>query len=193
MSLLSSLASALNCEPIVRAVVDFASNLNDENDQDVIKSVAGVLNTEYQARSCAANAQEVNDAIQRAIDDGSLVDEKPAPEEHVDAPTPEEPVDAPASEEPTPTPEEPVDAPASEEPTPTPEEPAPADIDVQQILNDLSAILHCDAEANAILAAVAKFYGRRANIRMMEAVAKLLGCDCNPNAMLVTLHELFQI
>jgi len=166
MSLLSSLASALNCEPIVQQVVDFASNLNDENDQDVINSVAVVLNTEYQAKSCAANTEAVNSAIQRAIDDGSLVD---------------------ASEEPAP--EEPAPAAGAV----APEESAPVEIDVQQILNDLSAILHCDAEANTILAEVTKFYGRRANIRMMEAVAKLLGCDCNPNAMLVTLHELFQI
>jgi len=173
MSLLSSLASALNCKPIVQHVVDFASNLNDENDQEVISAVAVVLNTEYQAKSCAANAQEVNDAIQRAIDDGSLVDasEEPAPEES--APAPEE------------------SAPAAGDVAP--EESAPAEIDVQQILNDLSAILHCDAEANTILNHVTKFYGRHPNIQMMDAVAKLLGCDCNPNAILVALHELFQI
>ena len=164
MSLLSSLASALNCKPIVQHVVDFASNLNDENDQEVISAVAGVLNTEYQAKSCESNAQEVNDAIQRAMDDGSLVDasDEPAPEESA----PEEPA---------------------------PEESAPAEIDVQQILNDLSAILHCDAEANTILNHVTKFYGRHPNIQMMDAVATLLGCDCNPNAMLVTLHSIFQI
>ena len=157
MPLLSSLASALNCEPDVKQVFLFASRLNDEKDQDVISSVANVLNTEYQEDSCGAIARGVNDAIQRAMDDGSLVNasEEPAPEE------------------------------------PAPEE--PAEFDVQHILNALSSVLNCYAEANTILAAVTTFYGRHPDIRTMEAVADMLSCDCNPNDILIKLHKIFQI